>query len=286
MSYTPDADDSAAPLNTEFASSAANEFRTLKAKINKLFLASSINDAQNSVRLLLAPVVINEGTNGDGGGSDLLFGFLGDAVRTAGDGSTLGGYFTANVGDNVTAAGSSRSAGILVESYSGVTNSNLGQQTGADINVIQRNNAGQTFVYGVSVRFYDRPSALDGGPVEGGLGSDLYNHYSVGMIIQSQRRSSSGEKCGWSRGIRFEDYSLDEDDTIAIPQAIDFTGLHLTDATGVDGVKSVPFHFHDGDLRGDVVIPGTIVPGNITAWVPIMVSGVAKYALPMYQIIA
>lgn len=283
MAYTPNPDDAAAPLDTGYASSAALEFRTLKAKVNQLFLSSNINTAENAIYSTKGLALVNSG----GTTSDQLFGVLGSASRTGGSGAVLGMYASATLGDTVTLASGAAHNGLLVEAFTGSTDSICGDGgiVGARVITVQRNNVGQDAVIGLISRFQNRISSLDGGAVVGGAGDDLYNVNSKAISIQSQRRSTESEKCGWAKGIVFEDYSLDDDDnTAAHPCAIDFTGLDSYDSSR----RPVPFEFGAGSLEtvavtnsGSVVMP-TVLLGVLR----FNVDGAGTYGIPVVSLAA
>lgn len=280
MPYTPVADNAAAPLDTEYASSMGAEFRTLKTKLNLFFLSSDIVAAQNAIYSTKGLALVNGGP----GGTDVLFGLSASSTRTAGNGSTFGGYFSAVQGNNTAADVGKTCQGIYVEAFTGSIASQVNTFCGASVNVIQRDPEGQDFVQGICVRFANRISALESGSVVGGLGSDKYNVNSTAFSIQSQRRSTATEKCGWSSGIKFEEYSLDADDTIPIPQAIDFRGISVKDCAA----NPVIFHLAEDTLN--LVAPATNggavnMPTKVAGWIPVMVDGTVTMAIPLHTIV-
>lgn len=283
MPYTPNPDDADAPLSTEFVSSAAAEFRALKGKLNSLFLSSAIDTDQNCINSTKAFATDNTG----GDGSELLQGIRGATSRTGGTGSVVAGYFSAVLADSVTQSSGAAVRGLLVEAFTGSTDSVCGTSgiSGAAILVVQRNNAGQDAAIGALIKFQDRTSALDGGAVVGGIEDDKFNLNSMAVLIQSQRRSTEGEKCGWARGIVFDSYSLDEDDnTTAHPAAIDFEGLADYDSARMP----VPFNF-DADAIEAVATTnaGAVTPPTtLRGFLRVTVAGLGTFGIPVCSLAA
>ncbi len=278
MPYIPNPDDATAPLITEYASTAAAEFRALKAKLNNFFLNTNISTSQNAIYTQMGVAAINTG-----GSSDLLFGVLGNPTRTTGDGPTLGGFFSAVQGDNIITAGGQFVRGMLVEAYTGSVVSQCQQLIGQDIVSVQRDNNGQADgIWGQRLRFQNRVSALDAGSVVGGLGADMYNTNAIASLISSQRRSTATEKCGWSKGIVFEDYALDEDSANPIPVGIDFSGL----ATHDSAAEPICMAVATGSLSTAVATNGgaVVMPTVVSKWIPVMVDGVVTHAIPLFTI--
>lgn len=289
MPYLPDPDDSAAPLNTEYAASAAQEFRTLKAKVNNFFLNSQANANENSNRT-------NKGLNiFNIGGTDLAshFALTALASRTTGTAGVYAGFFSATLGPSLTVDVGGNVRGILVQANTSPVDSFCNILYGADIITLQACHQGQDFVIGQRIRFQDRDTSLDGGAVVGGIGDDKFNHFAVGLMFEAQARSTATEKCGWSRGIRFEDFSLDEDDSIGVPQAIDFTGISQTAAAGIaigaETVKSVAFHFNTDSLLSAVGLftnAGAVVMPTVVEFVlPVMIDGIVVGGIPICSIV-
>lgn len=55
--------------------------------------------------------------------------------------------------------------------------------------------------WGINPVFANRVNI--GGPMPLGIGSDRYNYNTAAFVLTSQTRSSTGEKCGWTRGLQF-----------------------------------------------------------------------------------
>lgn len=276
MAYTPDSDDAAAPLATAFASSAALEFRTLKSKVNQLFLLSNINTSENAVYSTKGIATVNSG----GSGSELRFGASLTVERSAGTGSVIGASISAALANSLTLGGTAAVQGLLVQAFTGVTDSLATALYGANVVVVQRTAAGQDSVTGIAVKFQNRLSSLDAGAVVGGIGDDLFNNNSAAVRIQSQARSTETEKCGWARGIVFEASSLDEDDaTGAEPIAIDFTGIATYDSSKLP----VPFAFASGQKSAAAATNGGAVamPTVLSGWIRINIGGSNGFAIPV-----
>lgn len=62
--------------------------------------------------------------------------------------------------------------------------------------------------WGINPVFKDRGDGA-ATPGEGGIGSNLYNYFSCGMVFTSQARTASGEFCGWNVGIQYLGGSVD-----------------------------------------------------------------------------
>jgi len=281
MPYIPNSDNAAAPLDTEFASTAAAEFRALKLKVNGFFLAAGYNADENSNHTDKALALFN--INQDNG-TNIVYSVLGLARRSGGTGTVVGGYFSASVGDNVELGAGVAAQGLLVEVNTSSVASIAPELCGGCFHLVNRNDTGQDRIFGVMVNFRNRDTAL--ADVAGGLGDDKYNLNAIALSVQSQRRSDTGEKCGWKIGLRFEDFSLDEDDAGPVPVAIDFTGISQTDATGDGNFVSVPFHFNTSTLsEADGTSGGAIdPPTKIDSFIPVMVNGVAAYGIPLYAL--
>ena len=290
MAYIPNPDNGLAPLDTDFASTAAAEFRALKTKVNTLFLQSEFSVPANSNLTHNGIAVFNIG--GDPTNTQDLVGVLSLASRTIGSESTIGFYASVSISDNITTDESQGGMvyGALLEANTSVVNSIANELHGCCIFTVNRNNNGQNVIAGLCVNFANRDASLGdtGSSVIGGIGNNRYNHQAVGLILRSQERSSAGEHCGWRDGIRFENYSLDADDEQPTPCGIDFTGISVTHAEGdANGFKCVPFHFNTDTLddrpgTGEGTIPP---PAMIDGWLPVMIDGIVTHGIPLYAIV-
>lgn len=283
MAYTPNPDDATAPLDTAYASSAALEFRTLKAKCNQLFLLSAFSASENVVNSSSGFSTDNTG----GSGSELLKGLRGASSRTGGTGSVLGGYFTGLLGNSVTQSSDATVRGVLVEAFTSPLDSICGTSglNGAGIVVVQQRDSGQDAVVGLQLKFQDRGSLLDAAAVVAGLGDNLYNHNAVAIEIQSQARSTENERCGWSQGIVFENGSLDEDDnTVAHPTAINFAGL----ADYASTLRPVPFNFSNDSIETVAATNSGAVtpPTTLRGFIRFTVEGAGTFGIPVCSLAA
>jgi len=273
MPYVPNADDAAAPLDNELVSTAALEFRTLKTKLNNNFLSSDYFPTAKTQKFTTMPwyeiLAVPDSQ---------IYGFTLNVQRTGGTTSFSGMFVASRMADNMNIP---TLWGAAIEASNGITNSVLGiAMIGAEIACFQRNNVGAPQTIGIDVVFGNRSQAAAGGAVEGGLGANLYNKNASGIRISSQPRSTTGECCGWSRGIKFENGCLDRDNFgTPNPFAIDFVGLGVYNALAFP----VCFNFPASHLEA---VPstntGTIAPptqyegmirigkaGNITFAIPV-----------------
>lgn len=277
MAYVPDPDDASNPIDTIFISTAAAEFRALKAKVNQNFMKSSINVEENAIYSTKGYAAQNSG----GVASETMFGMRGTISRTGGSGNALGGFFSGLLANGVTQLGGAGVGGILAQAFTEplAVVGTSGIISGTFV-VVQQNHAGQPAMAGTLIKFQDRELINDANPVIGGLGDNKYNAGSMAIYIQSQRRSSAGEKCGWSRGIVFEQYSLDDDfDTAQHPCAIDFSGL-----AGFDSAKMpVPFNFNSATLETVATTnSGAVVPPtSLQGFIRITIADLGIFGIPV-----
>lgn len=223
-------DDATKPLDNDAlypASEGAAEFRALKAKINNLFLntgfgatfpklidlnGSGINAVitdGSAVDLFSMRSKITRNANATG---KHTHGFICEAALANGV-AVGGGGFVAGITAFAT-IGTGCSAGFVY-----ALNSGLYQQT-HDLNGT---------LIGLYVQFADRLTSGVAAP--GGLGSNQYNKNTYAIYIDSFPRSSSGEYCGWKRGIYFGATSIDRDVSDANSYGIDFSGLTYISGT-------------------------------------------------------
>lgn len=282
MPYVPNSDDATNPLDSTPASTAAAEFRALKTKINKLFLNSSFDDVNNTVGILRGINAINVGAP-----VDTLIGIVAAVNRSGGVNSVIAANASAVLANNVTLDVTAALVGLNVEAWTSevasIASSVYGM-SGIKTTVVQQNEDGQAgWVKGIESRFQDRSTAGDGNPVLAGLGSNNYNKLSTAFYVTSQRRSSAGERCGWSVGMRFEDYSLDADNDVDSPQAIDFTGL------GLCASVREPSHFNFSGLVLQIANStdaGTVTfdPTQCMGFIRVSVDGDAAFGIPLVSI--
>lgn len=151
-----------------------------------------------------------------------IYGTAANVVRTGGNAYTVGGFFTGQG-----ATGTSQLVwGIVTQAIAqpGSTSGVTGAEHGA-ANMTNNNTNVKTGVY---VVFKDRPDGQAG--TTQALGPDQFNAVTRGIWIESQPRSTTGEKCGWRRGIYFGEYSLDLD-YLGTAIGIDFGDVHYYGGT-------------------------------------------------------
>ena len=285
MAYIPNADNPDQPLDTEFAATAASEFRALKKKVNNFFKDSAYNPNENSNHTDRALAIFNLGqSNAD----NTLYSVLGLTSRAGGTGHVIGGYFSASVLPGVFLSASAACAGITVEASTSSQNSDVTRLIGGNFFATQRNHSGQDRVIGISTTFMNRSASLWNGSVDGGIGDNKYNINAIAFLIQAQIRSTANEHCGWKVGIRFEDFALDSDFNGNLPVAIDFTGLGNCSTTPdpISGYGCVPFHFNSNTLSIHACKnTGAIVaPTHVNGWIPVLVNGFDAYGIPLYEL--
>lgn len=175
--------------------------------------------------------------------ADIVYGFAGNIVRTAGNYPVVGAQ-TSAIGAGATTGtmfGSNFNA-IALATFTGAL-------VGQEIDVGSYNPSNTSNKFGLNLVFANRASTNPGQysytfPNSGtftnagsGLGSNFYNRNSIGIQIDSVQRSATGEWCGWTRGLRFGEYSLDSETDAAYPASraypigVDFSVLHYYGGT-------------------------------------------------------
>lgn len=131
---------------------------------------------------------------------NIIYGFAANVRRSGGNNLTVG----AQINGWGPKGGLGSVFGIATEAIGAdlFTGPLIGMETTA-ANVYNNNQAAKI---GLDSVFKDRG---DGQTTVNGVGSDRYNYYSSAHWITSQPRSSTGEKCGWTRGISFLGECLD-----------------------------------------------------------------------------
>lgn len=136
---------------------------------------------------------------------DIIYGFASNVYRSAGADPhyTVGAQFSGYAQSGVTA----QTWGVVTQAVN--QPGGMAVVVGAEFATINQthNFTGQKI--GVNVVFKDRGDGVATAP--GGLGSNEYNLGAVGLWLTSQERSTAGERCGWRRGIDFDEYSMDAD---------------------------------------------------------------------------
>ncbi|MDE2022538.1 MAG: hypothetical protein KGI71_06545 [Patescibacteria group bacterium] len=142
---------------------------------------------------------------------------INSATMSAGA-TIVGGFFQTQA---VAGGANGEAWGIVTE----VLNGTLSQggvasvvMVGGEFGVVQQYNNNTSRIVGINSVFKDRP---DGATAPyGGLGSNKYNNNSIGILLSSQPRSTSGEFCGWSVGILFDVNSIDSVTGIPAPNGV------------------------------------------------------------------
>lgn len=134
--------------------------------------------------------------------NQILYGALATVYRSGGTGLIVGGQFSA-----LNSPTTSQGCYALVSQAWNQPNS-AGDLIGCESAIIQETSTASNAKVGLDVVFKDRADGA--GSVTNGLGTDLYNAGAKAIMISSQARSSSGERCGWNTGIHFYPNSLDE----------------------------------------------------------------------------
>jgi len=138
-------------------------------------------------------------------------------IRTAGAGLTVGDFITAQANSGVT----SETWAMVTQAWAKPGASPI--LICCEHGLINETNSNASVKYGTDIVFKDRPDGQAG--TTQALGVNKFNMGSVAIHIDSQARSTTGEKCGWRRGIKFELDALDADfNGTAI--GIDFAYVH------------------------------------------------------------
>lgn len=258
MPYIIDPDDFTEPIDSRFASSAAEEFRKLKEKVTNLWSTAQINADDNTYLFEHGAYFVNNGAS-----PNTQLGIVGQAIRTGGVGGVIGGWLSGKldggveVGANLRAHGGYSIMHARPAAFGGVQGIE-----GHRIDVVQEQGSGQPWTKGLGIKFFNRAEGEDNVDA---FGDDNYNKNAVAIFIESQAPSvAHSERIGWSRGIRFDDNALQEDgatgDFIEVACALDFAGLGAYRGPR----QPVSFNFHGSQLldypalnSGAYVLPTT-----------------------------
>jgi hypothetical protein len=164
------------------------------------------------------------------------YGFASNIVRTAQSQATVGGQFSAYT----TGALSGATTGAIANGLG--LSGHLSALYGLQVAMMNANPNATTAKRGFQVTFQNRGEGFTNpgqyswalpfatySNAGAGLGSNFYNRDSVGVLVTSQQATATGEYCGWSRGIAFDEYALDyatETEGVRAAIALDFSGLH------------------------------------------------------------
>jgi hypothetical protein len=223
-----DADDSTKPLDDDAvdypASQGAGEFRALKAKINEAFLLSGVG-ANSEFMITMNGKSWYSSVTGTPAVIAAMYGHSSNITRTGGTQSTVGAQFQAFLANGV--AGTDGVFGVIGSAIHGDTGSS-GPLTGMIAQIYARDHNNVAALHGLTVGFGNRLAATP----TSGLGNNKYNNNSQAIYITSLQRSVDGEYCGWSNGIVFDEYSMDQKFGGIRGACIDTYALHY-DAGGL-----------------------------------------------------
>jgi hypothetical protein len=155
--------------------------------------------------------------------ANILYGFAANVHRNAGANFTVGSQVSAynDAGIN------SGAFGVVTQAWNKPTAA--GNLVGGELAIINETSSTVSAKVGLDVVFKNRSDGQPG--VTAGLGTDSYNAGSRAIQIDSQPRSTAGEKCGWATGILFNLDALDADvNRTAI--GIDFANVRYTGVPG------------------------------------------------------
>lgn len=268
--YIPDTDDAAAPLASVLAGTAAAEFRALKGKINNLFLESNFNPESNLQDLSAGMRYVY--SHPAGTSNDIFYGLAIDHTRNDIEGGASGGeqivaaQLNARLGNNLDGSATNVFVfGCAIEAWTGETASKA-SLIGLESSIIQQDNTCEMANVGLNIVYKNRPDSrvIAGlGPFQG-LGDDKYNANSRALYFTAFPRSPDGERCGWGRGIVFENACFDD----------------YWDSDEADWVRPVGIDFREQD--GPFPAVGAKDPW--TAYVTPLKSGLTSaIALPEYM---
>jgi len=160
--------------------------------------------------------LISSGVAGD------LYGGAANVTRTASGGTTVGMFGSGQGATGVT----SEVWGIVSQAIAqpGCTSTLVAGEHGT-ANMSNNNTSPKVGLY---VVFKDR---ADGAPgTTQALGANQFNYNTKAIQIAAQQRSTTGEFCGWRRGLYFDEFSMDSD-ALGTAIGIDFVDVHYYGGT-------------------------------------------------------
>lgn len=133
--------------------------------------------------------------NYSSGNSNIIYGYACNVRRFSGQMLTVAAQLNAYAGRGCHAGvwGAATTAVAEVGSLAGVC--------GIEVNPAPLDPANTSIKTGFSAVFKNRGDGVSTAP--GGLGADMYSQNAWTFFIDSQPRSSAGEKCGWNVGMQF-----------------------------------------------------------------------------------
>lgn len=224
------ADDVSRPVDNDAtsdpAAQGAAELRAIKTKLNNIFLNAGIDaDGPKLITMNGQRGYYNKYSLTPADNTVILYGWACDVYRTGADNHTVGGQFNARLQAGTIGGGV---WGIATEAWS-YPASSPGILVGAELSTIQQNAAyAGSGSLGLYLTFKNRPDGA-AAPTSG-IGANRYNKGATAISIASQPRGTSGEYCGWNKGIYFDTYSMDLDNGAAgstfDASQLFFTGSH------------------------------------------------------------
>lgn len=148
---------------------------------------------------------------------------------TAGSNNLVGGVFHSHAQGTFTGSawGVALEAWIGNHTTDGAASANI---IGCESAVYGQYHANIGAALGFHAVFKNRPDG-ETDVLHGSAGTNKYNNLSEALRISGQGRSTSGEYCGWNKGIAFKSGALDRTTTEAVATLIDFNEC-TTDNTG------------------------------------------------------
>jgi hypothetical protein len=202
-------DDATKPLDNDLvnypASQGAAEFRTLKDKVNKLFLNSAVDSVGEFLivtnnRGLYVGYLANPTLT-----TSILYGYACNVTRTGKDNHVVGAQLNAWLADNITLV-AGQIFGCVSQVGTGVLNS-VATMVGNESAVCNFWHSNTNRKVGYNPVFKNR---LDGAAAAAsGLGANKYNAGAWAVYISSQVRGTDTAYCGWTKGIYFDQWSMD-----------------------------------------------------------------------------
>lgn len=216
--YTPDADDATNPLLSTLAGTAQAEFQAIKQKMNNLFLASGYDPVLKQQQIQAGTILMMNIPADTATG--IAYGHAVDITRNGSSGTSgiasvaaVAAQLNARLGNNINVPFDKTLYvfGYAAEAWSGETASQA-NLIGGEMAIISQCNENVSSLIGSNIVFKnmsDVRKLAENTPFQG-LGADKYNSNSIAQYFSSFARSLSGERCGWGRGLVFEDSCFDE----------------------------------------------------------------------------
>lgn len=168
----------------------------------------------------------------------IAYGFACAVRRQAGNSLTVGAQIDAIAGRN----GGTSVFGQAIESIGQYRY--LGIIIGQEVSAACLDDTNTAAKWGSYLVYKDRGDGV--ASMAYGLGSNLYNYFALGLVIGAQARSSTGEFCGWTRGIAFIGDCLDTQTAPAWSAAVQYQAGKVVTSGGrvwqciADNLNQVP----------------------------------------------